>query len=37
MQNGKFVIDTVIHAFNLSEENFAYPRYASAINELILG
>jgi predicted TIM-barrel fold metal-dependent hydrolase len=37
VQNGKFVIDTVIHAFNLSEENFAYPRYASAINELILG
>jgi predicted TIM-barrel fold metal-dependent hydrolase len=37
VQNGKFVIDTVIHAFNLSEENFAHPRYASAINELILG
>jgi uncharacterized protein len=37
VQNGKFVIDTVIHAFNLSKENLAHPRYAEAINELILG
>lgn len=37
MQDGKFVIDTVIHAFNLSDENLAHPRYAGAINELILG
>lgn len=37
MLGDKFVIDSVIHAFNLTEENFAYPRYAAAINELILG
>jgi hypothetical protein len=35
--DGEFVVDTVIRAFNRCKENLARPRYAKAINELILG
>jgi uncharacterized protein len=37
MLNEHFVIDSVVHAFNLSEENFAQPRHARAIAEMIYG
>lgn len=34
MWNGQYVIDTVLHAFDLSEENFAVPAHARPIAEL---
>jgi predicted TIM-barrel fold metal-dependent hydrolase len=35
MQDRHFVIDTVLHAFNLDTSNFAHPRYAEPISQLI--
>jgi hypothetical protein len=35
--DSEFVVDTVIRASNRCKENFARPRYAEAINELIFG
>ena len=35
MQDGYFVIDSITHAFDMREENFASPRYAGAINGLL--
>jgi len=37
MLNGHFVFDAVAHSFNLTEENFAHPRHARAITEMIYG
>src|SRR5215813_7061683 len=31
MLNGKFVIDGVVHAFDLSEDNYAFPHHAAPI------
>jgi predicted TIM-barrel fold metal-dependent hydrolase len=35
--NDHFVIDAVVHAFDLSDENFAYPRHARPIAEMYPG
>ncbi|WP_214104363.1 amidohydrolase family protein [Acrocarpospora catenulata] len=37
MLNGKFVIDAVAHAFNLTEDNFAFPKHARPITDMIYG
>lgn len=37
MLNGNLVFDAVAHSFNLTEENFAYPRHAQAVTEMIYG
>lgn len=34
MRNGQYVIDTVLHAFNLTEGNFAVPHHAQPIVDL---
>lgn len=35
MQDGYFVIDTIVHAFDMSEENFADRRYVEPINDFL--
>lgn len=35
MQDGIFVIDTIVHAFDMSEENFADRRYVEPINDFL--
>jgi predicted TIM-barrel fold metal-dependent hydrolase len=37
MQNDKFVVDAVAHSFNLSEDNFAVPKHAGPITEMVYG
>jgi uncharacterized protein len=35
VQDGIFVIDTVTHAFGMSEDNFAAPNYAKPVNDFL--
>lgn len=37
MQNEKFIIDAVAHAFNLTEQNFAVPKHARPITDMVYG
>lgn len=37
LDDGTFVIDCVAHAFNLTEDNFAYPAHAGPVTDMIYG